>query len=1304
MMNRKEHYKLYKAGKLWLTACVVTLGILGYENSSATVRADTEMTDSVSTAAVASAPAATTQNQSNTQTDQDKTQAETEATSHATAPEPADASTQQTNSADNQAVDPSTMTAGWNQVNSNWYYQQNQQLAKNWQWIDNNWYYFNPTTSIMESGLQNINNRQYYLNERHDGTFGAMQTGWAKINGYWYYFNRNRNDGSAEHGWQSINGQWYYFNDNGQAVSSWQGIAGQWYYFDPQNVNLLAGWQYIDNTWYYLNPNHDGNYGVMRAGWQWLGGHWYYLNNQHDGTYGAMLTGLQQVNGNTYYLSNKNGGPLGSMQTGWQLINNNWYYFTNSGAAAHNWLKLGNDWYYFDPSTSVMATGIHRINGIWYYLNIQHDGTYGAWRSLRDGWASDNGSTYYLRNGQPLTGTQTIDGHKYNFDQEGRLIKQYYGKVSYQNGQPSLGIYNAANNQLIATKPAGTWENAPYSLDSNSINNINGYLSYTGWYRPIGTSADGKTWYPTSVSDWRPILMYAWPSKTVEAQFIQYFVNHGYSSDDYELTSSQVAWLNADTDQATLDRNAQNLRYVIEQHIDAAHSTSQLANDINAFCQTVPSLNATSELSYIRSKNYRPDNSGSENNDQMIFDNNNSTDQTKGNTAYADNAYRLFDRTIINQTGNQVMSPEFLMGVDIDNSNPTVQAENLNWEYFLLNYGKLMGYNPDGNFDGFRIDAAANMDADVLDQIAQLMNDMYHTKGNDTNADQHLLYNEDYHTYSQQMLDNKGSQELYMDSGYYNMMQGVLGYRGNRASISNLATNSIIDRTNDSTENQQTPNWSFVMNHDQRKNMINQIILNDHPGQANVLADGYKGEYEREAWDQFYVDQGQTDKVYAQYNVPAQYAIMLTNKDTVPQVYYGDLYKETDPYMQTKSMYYDAITTLLRLRKEYVSGGQAMTTYGNNLLASVRYGKGVMDADSQGTDPLSRTTGIAVVVGNDPQMTQQTIAINMGLAHANQTYRNAINTTATGLTYDGGTVRTDANGILHVTVQGYANPYVSGYLGAWVPVISGTQDAATAAKQSGDANKFYRSNAALDSHVIYEDFSLYQPEPTSESNRMYNVLRQNAQQLADMGITDIWMAPAYSSFSMSRYHEGYSVTDRYDLGTASNPTKYGTGQELADAIAALHKAGMKVQEDLVMNQMLGLSGQEAVTVTRANQYGSQVSVDGKTFKDQVYFAYTRGGGQGQRNYGGKYLAQLQRDYPDLFTTPALSTGKAPDPTTKITEWSAKYENGTSLQNLGIGLAVKLPNGDYAYLNSGDDKTFATTLPDAMTLNDYIDLN
>ena len=831
-----------------------------------------------------------------------------------------------------------------------------------------------------------------------------------------------------------------------------------------------------------------------------------------------------------------------------------------------------------------------------------------------------------------------------------------------------LNIYNG--NTVVETLGPGTWENMAFAHDSSAINNINGYLSYTGWYRPYGTSQDGKTWYQTTATDWRPLLMHIWPNKDVQAQFIKYFVKNGYENANYGLTKVSVANLNKDTDATVLNTTAQNLRYVIEQSIATNKGTGKLANDINGFADTVPELSASSELPY----------------GQVIFVNND-------NTSYADSKYRLMSRTINNQTGNDNSdnSYEFLTGIDIDNSNPVVQAENLNWEYFLLNYGKLMGYNPDGNFDGFRIDAADHIDADVLDQMGQLMDDMYHMKGNPQNANNHLSYNEGYRSGAARMLNKKGNPQLYMD--YVGSILGnVLGRANNRDTISNLITGSIVNRQNDVTENEATPNWSFVTNHDQRANLINGLIIKDHPG-------AYKVKYANQAWQEFYADQKKTDKQYAQYNVPAQYAILLSNKDTVPQIYYGDLYNETAQYMQEKSIYYDAITTLMKARKQFVSGGQTMTKLSDNLIASVRYGKGVANANSEGTDSLSRTSGMAVIVGNNPQMAEQTISINMGRAHANEQYRKLLDTTDNGLTYnaDGAenpeTLTTDDNGILKVTVKGYSNPYVSGYLGVWVPVVSGNQDVTTnSATVSADSNKIFESNAALDSHMIYQDFSLYQPEPTSTENHAYNIIAQNAELFNNLGITDFWMAPPYTQYSESRYNDGYSVTDRYNLGTNANQTKYGSGEELANAIAALHSAGLKVQVDIVMNQMIGLPGQEAVTVTRADNRGMQTDVNGKTYANQMYFAYTTGGGNGQETYGGKYLSELQSKYPDLFTTRAISTGVAPDPTTRITKWSAKYENGTSLQNIGIGLAVKLPNGEYAYLRSSDNKSFNTLLP------------
>ena len=1256
-MEFKKHFKLYKSGKQWCIAAVVTFtATLGLVAGNTTVNADTLTTGGSTPQAQVNQEKGIT-NTSQPASDQGKTSNTGDVRNTVPQPNNSGKTNQSQNGQDQkESAGNDNGSTGNNDQNKG-------QQTTDWQKNANNQWVYNGKTDQDLKGTQYVqlptipdtnvqgNTNWYFVKD------GIAQSGVQQWAGTYYYFDPTtylRVDNDYR---QSQWGDWYMFGNDGRVVSGLYNYKGNTYYANPST--------YLREKNTYIQTEKDGR-GVL-------------LGND-----GAALSGVQQWAGTYYYFD-----PVTHLRVDNNYVKSqwgDWYMFGNDGRIMTGRTLWYGNYYYFDPVTYLKVTNkwvdgnyydedgaqaiskLVTINNRLYYFDDQGKEISNQFRTI-------HGNTYYFGNDSAaVTGQQTIDGKVYKFSDYGYLLKNRYGKI--ENGK--LNIYSLADNSLIKTVEAGPWENMAYSVDSNSINNIDGYISYTGWYRPYGTSQDGKTWYPTTVADWRPILMYIWPSKDVQAQFIKYFVNNGYENANYGLTKGSVANLNKDTDATVLNTAAQNLRYVIEQSIATNKGTGKLANDINGFAATVPELSASSELPY----------------GQVIFVNND-------NTSYADSKYRLMSRTINNQTGNDNSDNgyEFLTGIDIDNSNPVVQAENLNWEYFLLNYGKLMGYNQDGNFDGFRIDAADHIDADVLDQMGQLMDDMYHMKGNPQNANNHLSYNEGYRSGAARMLNKKGNPQLYMD--YVGSTLGnVLGRANNRDTISNLITGSIVNRQNDVTENEATPNWSYVTNHDQRANLINGLISKDHPG-------AYKAEYANQAWQEFYADQKKTDKQYAQYNVPAQYAILLSNKDTVPQIYYGDLYNETAQYMQEKSIYYDAITTLMKARKQFVSGGQTMTKLSDNLIASVRYGKGVANANSEGTDSLSRTSGMAVIVGNNPQMAEQTISINMGRAHANEQYRNLLDTTDNGLTYnaDGAenpeTLTTDDNGILKVTVKGYSNPYVSGYLGVWVPVVSGNQDVTTnAATVSADSNKIFESNAALDSHMIYQDFSLYQPEPTSTENHAYNIIAQNAELFNNLGITDFWMAPPYTPYSESRYNDGYSVTDRYNLGTNANPTKYGSGEELANAIAALHSAGLKVQVDIVMNQMIGLPGQEAVTVTRADNRGIQTYVNGKTYANQMYFAYTTGGGNGQETYGGKYLSELRSKYPNLFTTRAISTGVAPDPTTRITKWSAKYENGTSLQNIGIGLAVKLPNGEYAYLRSSDNKSFNTTLPETMSSADY----
>ncbi|WP_414626436.1 glycoside hydrolase family 70 protein [Lactobacillus delbrueckii] len=658
------------------------------------------------------------------------------------------------------------------------------------------------TTSAASGSISQVNDGQPITGLRHYSNNKLEYYGKDHVQ----YRNRYASQGN----------KWYYFGSNGDAVTGLRHYGNnKLEYYGKDHVQYRNRYASQENKWYYFGSNGDAVTGLRHYGNNKLE----YYGKDH-----VQYRNRYASQGNKWYYFGSNGDAV----TGLRHYGNNKleYYGKDHVQYRNRYARQGNKWYYFGSNGDA-------VTGLRYYGNNKLE-YYGKDHvQYRNRYASQGNKWYYFgSNGDAVTGLRHYGNNKleyYGADhvqyrnryyQEGNKFYYFGGngdamvtiRGAIENGK--FNIYDIRTNKLIKSLDAGTWENLAYSMDANSINNVDGYLSYSGWYRPIGTSQDGKTWYKTGAGDWRPILMYVWPNKDVQAQFIKYFVNHGYENANYGLTKVLVANLNKGTDATVLNTAAQNLRYVIEQSIATNKGTGKLANDINGFAATVPELSASSELSVQSIPNYKPNESGTVDNDQVIFVND------------ADSKYRLMNRTINNQTGNDNSdnSPELLVGNDIDNSNPVVQAENLNWEYFLLNYGKLMGYNQDGNFDGFRVDAADNIDADVFDQMGQLMNDMYHMKGNPQNANNHLSYNEGYHSGAARMLNKKGNPQLYMDSGEFYTLENVLGRANNRDNISDLVTNSIVNRQNDVTENEATPNWSFVTNHDQRKNLINRLI------------------------------------------------------------------------------------------------------------------------------------------------------------------------------------------------------------------------------------------------------------------------------------------------------------------------------------------------------------------------------------------------------------------------------------------------------------------------------------------------
>ncbi|HBK21729.1 MAG TPA: alpha-amylase [Planktothrix sp. UBA10369] len=114
--------------------------------------------------------------------------------------------------------------------------------------------------------------------------------------------------------------------------------------------------------------------------------------------------------------------------------------------------------------------------------------------------------------------------------------------------------------------------------------------------------------------------------------------------------------------------------------------------------------------------------------------------------------------------------------------------------------------------------------------------------------------------------------------------------------------------------------------------------------------------------------------------------------------------------------------------------------------------------------------------------------------------------------------------------------------------------------------------------VMMQYFHWYLPADGS----LWNQLKNNAQELADAGITALWLPPAYKGTG-GGMDVGYGVYDIYDLGEfdqkGSIRTKYGTRQQYLDAINSLHKSEIEVYVDTVLNHKMGADGTEIAKAT-----------------------------------------------------------------------------------------------------------------------------
>ncbi|MGY3820430.1 N-acetylmuramoyl-L-alanine amidase [Ligilactobacillus salivarius] len=474
-MERKTHYKMYKAGKNWVFAMLSTVALTGImamsgntAKADAVAQSSTEQVAKVDTtgatttqvekatnnvnesnAAQTSVTTTTGQSSSNadaTSSSQNNKQATT--TSVVTSQNTLVSNKDQASSIQSSVTQNSKKTetvintadnASQKNVNGNWYLVDNN-TGKNltgFQEIkyQNKVVYYAPSNAQMQYGWQDINNNRYYF----DTFDGAMTTGQKNINGNWYMFD---DKGVMKVGFVTIPSQnktVYYSEDKaklGQMQYGKTGIKGKTYYFDTFDGAMAVGEKKIDNHMYLFDSK-----GIMQIGFHDLdGGKRTVYYSEAKSNYGQMLYGNQVINGKNYYFDS----TTGAMRKGILVLdkaNHTLSYVTNEGTVAKNMrYKIDNVEYIFNVAGVLEhSQGEVNIAGNWYLFGDNNHVLIG-FQTLKDGR-----KVYYSTDsGQMQFGQRNIDGHWYMFDTFNGAMKTGFVNIPEQNKT----VYYATNGQM----------------------------------------------------------------------------------------------------------------------------------------------------------------------------------------------------------------------------------------------------------------------------------------------------------------------------------------------------------------------------------------------------------------------------------------------------------------------------------------------------------------------------------------------------------------------------------------------------------------------------------------------------------------------------------------------------------------------------------------------------------------------------------------------------------------------------------------------------------------------------------------
>ena len=351
-------------------------------------------------------------------------------------------------------------------------------------------------------GLAEINGDKYFFDE-----YGRMQTGIIKdYKSNKIYYAESNGVLSNYKGWKKIDDEWYYFNGNGTLKTGWLSLGGKRYYLNDQDGNMVIGALAIEGKQYYFNSNGEL---IKKTGWlkgknlETGGICWYYFDEE-----GNLQKGFKNIDGVNYYFT-ENGFMATGVQNvkqkdgnyklmlfsengkfidkaGWYEVkdssnDSSWYYINSDYTLATGLKEINNKLYYFDPDSGMMIS--NKLQEVVmkdgskkdYYFNNN-----GVVLINNEGWQSQKENNkimwQYLKNEQPVSGLQEINGKTYYFNENTSYMET--GVVDTGKGIYLFDDNGAKVNKTGWIQNKGHW----YYLNNDSTVKRDWLNSGYSWY------------------------------------------------------------------------------------------------------------------------------------------------------------------------------------------------------------------------------------------------------------------------------------------------------------------------------------------------------------------------------------------------------------------------------------------------------------------------------------------------------------------------------------------------------------------------------------------------------------------------------------------------------------------------------------------------------------------------------------------------------------------------------------------------------------------------------------------------------